>query len=278
MYGRYKREELGGDTKLKPLRIYEEWIEIEKLKKVGVPQQRVYRKRDVEEEEAIKKAIEKDYIGFFEVSPVILCKSNESGNIYLADGWIRMKTAILNNIPKVKVKIKEYETDVEAYKDALVTSYNVNSSRGRVSGYSLLNMVKFLREELKMSVKEIAEELNKSEKHIYNLLAILEHEDLVEKVKNEEISLKEAIKLAYKHEPSLTVRLEGEEGEKPQIEAISEKEAQTGLAKTCEAVSEEISQKEAKIKEIGKKETESKVYKHLEIPSSIKSEMEKALE
>ncbi|MEM4007535.1 MAG: hypothetical protein QXT92_07755, partial [Nitrososphaerota archaeon] len=76
----------------------------------------------------------------------------------------------------------------------------------------------------------------------------------------------------------LTVRLEGEEGEKPQIEAISEKEAQTGLAKTCKAISEEISQKEAKIKEIGKKETESKVYKHLEIPSSIKSEMEKALE
>ncbi|MEM2164017.1 MAG: hypothetical protein QXR62_06330 [Candidatus Bathyarchaeia archaeon] len=51
---------------------------------------------------------------------------------------------------------------------------------------------------------------------------------------------------AYKHEPSLTVRLEGEEGEKPQKEVISEKEAQIGLAKTCEAVSEEISQKEEK--------------------------------
>jgi len=52
------------------------------------------------------------------------------------------------------------------------------------------------------------------------------------------------------------------EGEKPQREAFSEKEAQIELAKTCEAISEEISQKEEKIEEIEKEETESKVYKH----------------
>ncbi|MEM2383283.1 MAG: hypothetical protein QW521_03855, partial [Desulfurococcaceae archaeon] len=52
------------------------------------------------------------------------------------------------------------------------------------------------------------------------------------------------------------------EEEKPGKEAILGKEAQIELAKTCKAISEEISQKEEKIEEIEKEETESKVYKH----------------
>ncbi|MEM1808883.1 MAG: hypothetical protein QXL31_05805 [Thermosphaera sp.] len=231
---------------MRPSSVYEEWVATEELDKVEVPPERVYTRRGAEEDEAIRVAIERDYVDFFETSPIIVSRSRESGRIFLADGWIRYRIARLGGAKKIKIRVREFETDKEAYEDALVISHNLNASRGNVVGYSILNMVRYLKD-AGMSAREIAERLNRSETYVYNLLAVLRNQELVEKVRNEEISLREAIGLAYKRTPDYDRHSVGGEAVSGDISA---KEARIEVAKPGKAKVEEARGKEAKIEEI----------------------------
>ncbi|MEM2293510.1 MAG: hypothetical protein QXX41_09580, partial [Nitrososphaerota archaeon] len=86
-----------------------------------------------------------------------------------------------------------------------------------------------------------------SESHVHNLLAVLRNQELVEKVRNEEISLREAIGLAYKRTPDYDRHSVGGEAVSGDISA---KEARIEVAKLGKAKVEETRGKEAKIEEI----------------------------
>ncbi|MEM2164037.1 MAG: hypothetical protein QXR62_06440, partial [Candidatus Bathyarchaeia archaeon] len=86
-----------------------------------------------------------------------------------------------------------------------------------------------------------------SESHVHNLLAVLRNQELVEKVRNEEISLREAIGLAYKRTPDYDRHSVGGEAVSGDISA---KKARIEVAKLGKAKVEEIRGKEAKIEEI----------------------------
>jgi len=179
-------------------------------------------------------AIERDSVDFFETSPIIVSRSRESGRI-LANGWIRYRIARLGGAKKIKIRVREFETDKEAYEDALVISHNLNASRGNVVGYSISNTVRYLRD------------AGISESRVYNLPAVLRNQELVEKVRKEEISLRETIGLAYKRTPDYDRHSVGGEAVSGDISA---KEARIEVAKPGKAKVEEIRGKKAKIEEI----------------------------
>ncbi|MEM3922189.1 MAG: winged helix-turn-helix domain-containing protein [Nitrososphaerota archaeon] len=107
-------------------------------------------------------------------------------------------------------------------------------------------MVRYLKD-AGMSAREIAERLNRSETYVYNLLGVLRNQELVEKVRNEEVSLREAIGLAYKPGADYDRHSVGGEAVSGDISA---KEARIEVAKLGKAEVEETRGKEAKIEEI----------------------------
>ena len=254
--------------RLRPLREYEEWVPLDTLKKIRVPS-RVYTRRGAEVEEQIRRDMVENPETFFNTSPIIVTKSRRSGKMYLADGFDRCRIAILEEIPKAKLMVKEFEDDADAVAAARALSYKINSQRGQVDEASLVKMVRDMANE-GWSTKDIARLLDKSERYIRMLLNIGEDEEIMEMLERDEISIHRAVELlrerkSYKAE---TVSEPASREEKAQSEETSPKEAEAGGAKACTASSEEITEA------AGSEEEEI-----LELmPATIKSEMEKAFE
>ena len=264
-------------------RVYEKWVTTDQLRKIKVPRERVFTKRELEEEESLKNSIKSDPESFFETSPIIVSGSIESEKLYLADGFDRIKIVIKENIPKAKLRIREFDTDWDAYDDARMMSYKINKIRGGVVGISVINLAKTLREEGK-SIKEIAKRFDTSEKYIRYLLDIAKDQEIMEKLEKEEISIHKAIEMLQekKYIKRETVSQQRYEEEKTISEPISAEEAKIELRKVSEERKEEISEKEAKIEEI--KKEQGAIYKpdlyvqelYAHVPKWIQEELEDA--
>jgi predicted RNA-binding Zn-ribbon protein involved in translation (DUF1610 family) len=236
--------------------MYEEWVSWESLSKIEVPKIRVYTKKSPEKEESIRNAIRKSPEVFFHRSPLVVTRSAESGRLFLGDGADRLKIAIEEKVPKVMLSIEEYETDSEAYEAAQDDSYRMNEDRGDVVTYSVVELIRE-RYQKGMTVKEIAEKYDKSESHIRNILAVAKDEELMKLLKEEKITLYDAIRAA--HDPELKreilnkaiiISAELKEVEKPRIAEVSAREARTEEIEVCQKSSEEILKKEPGFEEI----------------------------
>jgi hypothetical protein len=237
--------------------MYEEWVSWESLSKIEVPKIRVYTKKSQEKEESIRNAIRKNPEVFFHRSPLVVTRSAESGRLFLGDGADRLKIAMEEKVPKVMLSIEEYETDSEAYEAAQDDSYRMNEDRGDVVTYSVVELIRE-RYQKGMTVKEIAEKYDKSESYIYNILAVASDKELMELLREEKITLHEAVKAAYNPElkkgliekfikTPMTVI---EETKKPRIEEISAREERIEEIEARWKPLEEISRKEPRFEEI----------------------------
>ena len=265
-------------TQLRPLREYEEWVSLNVMRKIGVPS-RVYTRRGAEVEEQIRRDMVENPETFFNTSPIIVTKSRKSGKMYLADGFDRCRIAIIEEIPKAKLVVKEFEDDADAVAAARALSYKINNQRGQVDEASLVKMVRDMANE-GWSAKDIARLLEKSERYIRMLLNIGEDEEIVEMLERGEISIHRAVDLLRERKSHIaeTVSKPPSREEKAPSVEISPKEAEIEGAKACTAISEEITPKmdqTAETMEAG----ESEEREILELmPRTIKSEMEKAFE
>ncbi|MEM2216654.1 MAG: hypothetical protein QXP57_08850 [Nitrososphaerota archaeon] len=271
-----------------------DWVDV---KDIIVPVDRYWSRLAEEEKEFIIESIKKLGEKALLSHPILLTKAEGSKNMILADGFNRYDAARKAGLTRVYAAIEVYETEEEAVEVAKWKSLGENWIRGQRDPAQLIEKVKNWTSgmELNQAVKKLME-FGISRPHAYRIINIARDEELSRAVIEGRMSLRRAEEIieerkAYeggKVDIVSHVRQDIkfsllEEG-KPQKEAFSEKKAQIGLAKTCKTISEETSSKEAKIEEIEEEETESKVYKHfgvykhLEIPTSIKSEMEKALE
>ncbi|MEM4053606.1 MAG: hypothetical protein QW646_07660 [Ignisphaera sp.] len=271
-----------------------DWVDV---KDIIVPVDRYWSKLTEEEKEFIIESIKKLGEKALLSHPILLTKAEGSKNMILADGFNRYDAARKAGLTRVYAAIEVYETEEEAVEVAKWKSLGENWIRGQRDPAQLIEKVKNWTSgmELNQAVKKLME-FGISRRHAYRIVNIARDEELSKAVIEGRVSLSKAEEIieerkAYEEgkvdivcHVAQDIKFSLLEEGKPQKEVISEKEAQIKLAKTCEAISEEISQKEEKIEEIEKEEIESKVYKHfgvykrLEVPSSIKSEMEKALE
>jgi transcriptional regulator with XRE-family HTH domain/predicted RNA-binding Zn-ribbon protein involved in translation (DUF1610 family) len=265
--------------------MYEEWVSWESLSRIEVPKIRVYTRKSPEKEESIRSAVRRNPEVFFHRSPLVVTRSAESGRLFLGDGADRLKIAIEERVPRVMLSIEEYETDSEAYEAAQDDSYRMNEDRGDVVAYSVVELIRE-RHQKGMTVKEIAERYDKSESYIYNILAVARDEELMKLLREEKITLHEAIKAAYNPElkreltekfiKTMTVI---EEPEKSRIEEILAKGAIVGEIKPLAAIGEEISARKPSFEEIFDEAVE-RVEARLQRPmnATLKAEMRNALQ
>jgi len=264
------------------VKMYQEWVSWEELKEIEVPEVRVYTRKTEEKEESIRNAIRESPEVFFHRSPIIVARSAESGRLFLADGADRLRIAIEEKAPRVMLNIEEYEKDSEAYEAAQDNSYRLNEDRGDVVAYSLVQLVKERYKEGK-TVKEIATRLGKSEQHIRNILAVAKDEELMKPLKEEKITLFDAIRAA--HDPELRREILNKaliisaEVEKPKFEEIESKEERIVEIEPTRKSTKEISARKPRFEEIYNEvvgEVEEKLGR--ELSGTIKSEMKTILE
>jgi hypothetical protein len=243
------------------IRKYEKWVPWSELEKIEVPQDRIFTERSIEEEECMREAMSRDPKSFFELSPIIVTESIETGKMYLADGYTRMKIAKELKIENVKLESYVYEKDRDAYEAAIDFSSKKNL-QGKINEVSLLRTVRG-KLERGFKPKQIAESLSRSENYIYKLIAVLRDAELTRLVEERRISVHEAVEAVYNQEKKrelfiqlglLSKELSLEhvpvETEKPEKPIISAREARTEEIEACQKLSEEISKKEPRFEEI----------------------------
>lgn len=195
---------------IRPLKITYEWLPLQALLRgLEIPEERVRSVRDKEEEEHLIMAIKSDPEGFFDRSPILLT-THDGEKLYLADGQGRLEIAKQLNVARLKARIEYYRSERDAYDAALDASYNVNAARGRVTPYDKVRYANLLKSR-GLSAAQVAARMNISEKMVYHLWKIYESDDLMRRLKAGEISLREAVLIAYK--PSAARSLTRETGE-----------------------------------------------------------------
>ena len=132
--------------------------------------------------------------GFFDRSPILLTACRD--RLFLGDGDGGLQVAKQLKIAKVRARIEYYEGEDEAHLAAVDASYIINSARGRVPPHSRVSYAAFLKSR-GLPAKAVAARMKIDEKTVYHLWKISESAELMEKLRKGEISLREAVNLAY---------------------------------------------------------------------------------
>ena len=132
--------------------------------------------------------------GFFDRSPILLTACRD--RLFLGDGDGGLQVAKQLKIAKVRARIEYYEGEDEAHLAAVNASYIINSARGRVPPHSRVSYAAFLKSR-GLPAKAVAARMKIDEKTVYHLWKISESAELMEKLRKGEISLREAVNLAY---------------------------------------------------------------------------------
>jgi ParB/RepB/Spo0J family partition protein len=167
-------------------------LEIDAIK---MPERRLTSRFKNETEEAFLNSIEKDGL----LQPLHVIKDAD-GNFWLGDGLHRLIALKAKGWRLVPVVIRE-----GSRLDAVFASIQLNVLRGEINPGDLAEVVAYLKDSTKQTIKQIAEALHLSEGYIsrlYNLAA--KRRDLLEEVKAERLSIHKAIQLMEEAEAKAT--------------------------------------------------------------------------
>jgi ParB/RepB/Spo0J family partition protein len=160
-----------------------------------MPERRLTSRFKNETEEAFLNSIEKDGL----LQPLHVIKDAD-GNFWLGDGLHRLIALKAKGWRLVPVVIRE-----GSRLDAVFASIQLNVLRGEINPGDLAEVVAYLKDSTKQTIKQIAEALHLSEGYIsrlYNLAA--KRRDLLEEVKAERLSIHKAIQLMEEAEAKAT--------------------------------------------------------------------------
>jgi ParB/RepB/Spo0J family partition protein len=158
-------------------------------------------------------------IGLDQVQVPIHVIRDKDGCLWLADGYHRLESAKSHEHKMIHAIITDGTVE-----DAILKSAILNLKRGKVNPADLAEYVKGLTDKYGWSQHKIAEKLKLSKPYISQLLKITENNEVLEKLRNGLLSVKEA----YSKVSGLTVKPIS--SEKASSEEISLDKASQGLS------------------------------------------------
>jgi ParB/RepB/Spo0J family partition protein len=166
-----------------------QWLKIADIK---VPEKRLGSKLGNFKADLFRLSVKNEGV----LQPINVIEDKE-GVRWLADGENRLEASIKEGhdiIPSIVKKGDKME--------AILASAKHNILRGKVNYGELAEFVAYLHNDLRLSYDKISKELQISEGYVSKLVAVAQNEEILEKVKKGEISLKEA----YNKSLSFTVK------------------------------------------------------------------------
>jgi len=155
-----------------------QWI---KKDEIRIPEKRLRSRFSDSKAKLFSSSIEKHGV----LQPIVVVEDDE-GNKWLVDGQNRLEEHSKRH--SVVPAIIKRGTKV----DAIIDSAKYNILRGKVNPGELSEFISYIHKNLGLSYEKISQELNLSKGYISKLVQIAENTELLEKVKNGELSLKEA--------------------------------------------------------------------------------------
>jgi ParB/RepB/Spo0J family partition protein len=202
-----------------------QWL---KVTDIRVPEKRLRSKLCDFKAKIFKSSIED--VGVLQPIQVV---EDEEGNKWLADGqnrlesWMEVGHGVIPALVRRGTKI-----------EAVIASAKYNMMRGKINPGELAEFVAYLHNGLGLSYEKISAELHISTGYISKLVTIAENSDVVEKVKNGQISVKEA----YNEVLSFTVKPISTE--KAHFTETSPKQEATAKASAAESMKNQAERQE----------------------------------